>query len=116
LAIFIYGGAGGDDGVGVEGGGGGVDGEEGAPADGEVDGGGVFGGEGERRRGRATRSGRRHVDRTCGPIVTCSKCMGTCPQHTQCNHCALSALGSLRPQCPVLCHISALSAQCTRVL
>ena len=37
------------------------------------------------------------------------------PHHTQCNHCALSALGSLRTQCPVLCHNSALSAQCTRV-
>ena len=41
----FFGGAGGDDGVGVEGGGGGIGGEEGA-ADGEVDGSGVFGGKG----------------------------------------------------------------------
>ena len=32
------------------------------------------------------------------------------PHHTQCkSHCALSALGSLRTQCPVLCHNSALT-------
>jgi hypothetical protein len=41
----FFGGAGGDDGVGVKGGGGGIGREEGA-ANGEVDGGGMFGGEG----------------------------------------------------------------------
>jgi hypothetical protein len=35
---------------------------------------------------------------------------------TYCNHCALGALSSLRTQCSVLCQISALSAQCIRVL